>query len=152
MPILVVTKLLLGNYMQFRSIYHIKEVPSKILYFGHSGPIMRSKLGCVTIYGHTFIAYNSVIFGPIPKKIIQGYSGDDYLPDLLGYFLGGLGVQLNSAPGDAYLRARPSRKARKSQRLRNFTKSSPYGWGFLVNPYLQTEFSQKFRVNPPPPP
>ena len=98
MPIqqLQFTKLLLGNYMQFRSIYHIKEVSSKILYFGHSGAIMRSKLGCVTIYGHTFIAYNSVIFGPIPKKIIQGYSGDDYLPDRLLFGRAGCPIKFGS--------------------------------------------------------
>ena len=29
-------------------------------------------------------------------------------------------------------------------------KSSPYGRGFLVNPYLQTKFSQKLMLNPPP--
>ena len=36
MPILVVTKLLCGNHIQFMPIYRIKKVPSKILYFGHS--------------------------------------------------------------------------------------------------------------------
>ena len=36
MPILVVTKLLFGNYLKFVPIYHIKKVPSNILYFGHS--------------------------------------------------------------------------------------------------------------------
>ena len=68
----------------------------------------------------------------------------------ISYHLGDLGVKVVSTSGDAPLRATPSRRARKSQRLRNFTKTSPYGWGFLVNTYLQIEFSQKFRVNPPP--
>ena len=43
MPILVVTKLLFGNYMSFMPIYHIKKVPSKKLYFGHSLDIIGSK-------------------------------------------------------------------------------------------------------------
>ena len=64
----------------------------------------------------------------------------------ISYNLGGLEVKVISTSGDAPLRARPSRGTRKSRRLRNFTKSSPYGWGFLVNPYLEIKFSQKFRV------
>ena len=43
MPILVVTKLLFGNYMKFMPIYYIKKVHQKILYFGHSVDIIRSK-------------------------------------------------------------------------------------------------------------
>ena len=71
-------------------IHYIKKVPSKILYFGHSVDIIRSKLGCMPIYGHsaypymgivhTYIAHNSVIFRPIPNIVIYGCSGDDYLP------------------------------------------------------------------------
>ena len=68
----------------------------------------------------------------------------------INYHLGDLGVKVISTSGDAPLRARPSRGTRKSRRLRNFTKSSPYGWGFLVNLYLQIEFSKKFRGGPPP--
>ena len=63
----------------------------------------------------------------------------------ISYKLGGLEVKVISTSGDAPLRARPSRGTRKSRRLRNFTKSSPYGWGFLVNPYLEIKFSQKFK-------
>ena len=45
MPILEVTKLLFSNYVKFLPIYHMKKVPSKILYFGHSVAvdIIRSK-------------------------------------------------------------------------------------------------------------
>ena len=41
------------------------------------------------IYGRTNIAHNSVIFGPIPNVFIEGYSGEDYLPDKL--FVGWVG-------------------------------------------------------------
>ena len=68
----------------------------------------------------------------------------------IGYILGGLVARLNLRPVAAHIWARPSRGARNTQRLQIFAKSSPYGWGFLVNPYLQIEFSQKFWVNPPP--
>ena len=33
------------------------------------------------IYGHTYFAYNSSIFCPISKKLIQGCSGGQNLPD-----------------------------------------------------------------------
>ena len=42
MSILVVTKLLFGNYMLFMPIYHIKKFPSKIIYLGYSVNIIRS--------------------------------------------------------------------------------------------------------------
>ena len=70
MPILVVTKLFFGNYMKCMPIYHIKKVPSKKLYFGHSVDIIRLKQGCMPIYGHTYIAHYSVIVGPIPDIFI----------------------------------------------------------------------------------
>ena len=43
MPILVVAKLLFGNYMLFMPIYHIKRFHQEILYFRHSVDIIRSK-------------------------------------------------------------------------------------------------------------
>ena len=73
------------------------------------------------IYEHTYIAHNSVIFGPIPNIFIWGCSGDDYLP---------------------FTDAAVARSAKYVETLKLHKK--PYVWDFSVNPNLQTEFSQKF--------
>ena len=45
----------------------------------------------MTIYGHTFFPYNSVIFGPIPNFL---YSvAQEMIIYQIGYFLGGLGAR-----------------------------------------------------------
>ena len=81
-------------------IYHIKKVLSKIAYFGHSGAIIRSKLGLASIYGHTVLVHNLVIFGPISKFFILGCSGDQYLSDepLFGRFWGKINTGLRRRP------------------------------------------------------
>ena len=67
----------------------------------------------------------------------------------LGYFWV-VGYTNNLAPSDAHLRAPPSRKGVETPKLH---QQFPYvcGVGIVGKPYLQTEFSQKFRFNPPPP-
>ena len=47
MPILVITKLLFGKYIQFiiMPIYHIKRFRQKILYFGHQNKGACSYMG-----------------------------------------------------------------------------------------------------------
>ena len=69
------------------------------------------------IYEHTYIAHNSVIFGPIPNIFIWGCSGDDYLP---------------------FTDAAVTRSAKCVETLKLHKKT------LCVGPYLQTEFSQTF--------
>ena len=46
-----------------------------------SDPVTIGYLVYKPIYGHEYIAHNSVIFCPIPKMFIYGCTGDDNLSD-----------------------------------------------------------------------
>ena len=54
----------------------------------------------LSIYGHTFLVHNLVIFGPISKFFILGCSGDQYLSDepLFGRFWGKINIGLRRRP------------------------------------------------------
>ena len=99
--------------------------------------ILHTKVSCI----QTYIAYN--FFGPIPNFLYR--DAQEMIIYHIYYSLGAWVVwKINKTPVDAHLRARPSRGAKKAQRLRNFPKNAPMG-GFLGKHISPNRVFPKFK-------
>ena len=134
--------------MQFIPINHIKKVLSKNIENQLFQSQIRVKNGTrAHIWAYTFWPATGAFFDQFQKKLYSVTQETESFQ--MSPYLHGLGLNLRSTPGDAHIWKWAWLGTRWTWRFRNPTKSLVYGYGFLVNSYLENEFSKKKRLNPP---
>ena len=107
-----------------------------------------SKLACAPIYGNRAMGRNSVNFSPISKRKLSSCSGHRDLQ--VEYAQAWFWAIFKNSNYRAQIWARAPRGLGWVPKSQNPPKSSVTGWWFLVNQYLDNDFSKKFRLVPPP--
>ena len=108
----------------------------------------RSNSRRTPIFGHRVIARNSVILSPISKRKVSPCSG--HKGEQVEYLGSWLWPIFQYSDFRAQKWAWPPRGTKLARRSQNPSRSSVTGWVFLVNHYLDNDFSKFSKPKPPP--